>query len=105
MDVTARSLLCHSNSTKIMSLTLSCESMAQPLADKIFLTSQRSLFSHSARQDVFLSLTFTNLKQNYSVIAHGYKDKARSRRREGEKESIAEKHTQSESEILFIFLF
>lgn len=70
---------------------LSCESMAQPLADKIFLTSQRSLFSHSARQDVFLSLTFTNLKQNYSVIAHGYKDKARSRRRESYKESTAER--------------
>lgn len=59
--------------------------MAQPLADKIFLTSQRSLFSHSARQDVSLSLTFTNLKQNYSVIARGYEDKARGRERAEER--------------------
>lgn len=62
---------------------LTCyETVAQPLAGDIPLTSQRSLFSHSARQDVFLSLTFTNLKQNYSVIASGYEDKARGRRGE-----------------------
>lgn len=47
----------------------------------LFLTSQRSLFSHSACQDVSLSPTFTNLKQNYSVIACGYEDKAKGRGR------------------------
>lgn len=36
--------------------SLSCESVAQPLQDEIFLTSQRSPLSHSARQDVFLPL-------------------------------------------------
>lgn len=47
----------------------------------MFRTSRRSLFSHSACQDVSLSPTFTNLKQNYSVIAHGYEDKAKGKGR------------------------
>lgn len=47
----------------------------------MFLTSRRSLFLHSACQDVSLSPTFTNLKQNYSVIARGYEDKAKGKGR------------------------
>ena len=39
--------------------------------------SQAITVSHSACQAVFLSLTFTNLKQNYSVVACGYKNKAK----------------------------
>lgn len=73
IDVTVHSLLCHSNSTKIVSQLSAVNLWHNPFNDL--------LFSHSARQDVFLSLTFTNLKQNYSDIARGYEDKARGRER------------------------
>ncbi|KAK2920380.1 hypothetical protein Q8A73_002584 [Channa argus] len=65
----------------------SCESVPQPRQDKILLSPQRSLFSHSTRQDVSLCLTFTNLKQNNSDTARGYEDKARGRRGDRGKES------------------
>lgn len=75
---------------------------AQPLADQTFLTSQRSRLSHWARQHVFLSFTFSNLKQNYSVIARGYEDKARSRRRDRERERDYSRDSERERERLFL---
>lgn len=81
-DVASHSPSCHSNSAKIIS-ALSGESVAQPLADEIYflpLTDHRFHIPHVKMSSP--PLTFTNLKQNYSVAARGYEDKARGRRRE-----------------------
>lgn len=79
--VTVHSSCCRSNPAKITlnSGLGNCGSTSGRL--DMFLTSRWSLFSHSACQDVSLSSTFTNLKQNYSVIACGYEDKAKGKGR------------------------
>lgn len=85
------SLLCHSNSTKIMSQRSAVNLWHNLWQTRYFSPLNDHCFHIQHVKMSFSPLLLTNLKQNYSVIAHGYKDKARSRRRESYKESTAER--------------